>query len=116
MHVYLLTVVLSDVANQHIACRKNKTRTKGIAQTVGKNLLFFRFRAKERIIGRDGIGAVVFNVDAKDFPEQGLCALGVTAWFYVARTLVLGIPTVTGADIKITFVPTRGLNPIQSKL
>ena len=106
VYVHLLTVVFPDIANQQIACRKNKTRAKRIAQTIAENLLFDRGDgAKEWIIERDGVAPVVFDVDTQDFSEQGLRALGVAIRKVRISGLIFQNPTITRADVKIIFIP-----------
>ena len=67
--------------------------------------MFFRWRSKEWIIERDGVAPVGFDVDTQDFSEQGLRALGIAVRLDRARPIVFVHAAITGADVKIIFVP-----------
>ena len=78
MHVYLFAGRFAYVADEHVERDRVEAGAKRIAQTVAKDFLFDRRGgAKKRIIDRDGIAPVVFDVDAQDFSKQGLRALSV---------------------------------------
>src|SRR6266446_9870111 len=72
-----------------------------IAQAVGENLLFIRVRSKERVVGRDRITAVIFDVDAQDLAEQGLRALGIAVRLEVPRRCVFSTAAIAAADVEI---------------
>lgn len=69
LQIKLLALVFAHISDQHVVVYRVKAGPKRIAQAITEDFLFLGKRTEERIVTRDGVGAVVLDVDAQDFSE-----------------------------------------------